>query len=85
MHFRIHGKGSKIRFVVAHPLVLRLIHEYIELAMRHGVTFEPDGPLFRPVANNRTGTTDRPLDTGSVYRNIVLKYARNTGVSAEAI
>jgi len=44
-----------------------------------------DGPLFRPVKNNRTGTLDKYLDPGSVYRNIVTKYARETGISAEAI
>jgi hypothetical protein len=26
-----------------------------------------DSPLFRPVANNRTGTLDRHLDPGSIY------------------
>jgi integrase/recombinase XerD len=31
----------------------------------------PDGPLFRPVKNNRTGTLDKHLEPGSVYRNIV--------------
>jgi hypothetical protein len=30
--------------------------------------------VFRPVTNNRTGDLDRPLDTNSVYRNIVQKY-----------
>ena len=35
-----------------------------------------DGPLFRPVKNNRTGTLDKHLDPGLVYRNIF----RNTAV-----
>jgi hypothetical protein len=35
-----------------------------------------DSPLFRPVKNNRTGTLDRHLDPGSIYRNIVSKYGR---------
>jgi integrase/recombinase XerD len=43
------------------------------------------GPLFRPVSNNRTGKLDRHLDPGSIYRNIVIKYAKATGISAEAI
>ena len=33
-----------------------------------------EGALSRPVRNNRTGHLDRPLDPGSVYRNIVRKY-----------
>lgn len=41
--------------------------------------------LFKPVAKNRTGTLERHLDPGSVYRNIVIKYTKATGVSAEAI
>jgi len=44
-----------------------------------------DGPLFRPVASNRKGTLDKHLDPGSIYRNIVIKYAQTTGISAEAI
>ena len=86
MHFRIDGKGDKIRFVPVHPMVLRLIEEYLE-AGKHGggLVFELDGPLFRPVTNNRTGGLDRPLDPGSVYRNIVMKYAKLTGITAEAV
>jgi integrase/recombinase XerD len=87
MHFRIRGKRDKIRFVPVHPMVLRLIGEYLE-AGKHGgaVSHESlDSPLFRPVANNRTGTLDRHLDPGSIYRNIVMKYAKATGISGEAI
>ena len=87
MHFRIKGKRDKIRFVPVHPMVLRLIGEYLE-AGKHGgaVSHENlDSPLFRPVANNRTGTLDRHLDPGSIYRNIVMKYAKATGISAEAV
>jgi integrase len=41
--------------------------------------------LFLPVKNDRTGTLERHLDPGSVYRNIVIKYASASGISAEAI
>ena len=44
-----------------------------------------DSPLFRPVANNRTGTLDRHRDPGSIYRNVVMKYANLTGITAEAV
>jgi integrase/recombinase XerD len=33
--------------------------------------------------NNRTGDLDRPLDTNSVYRNIVQKYGLKTGICTE--
>lgn len=87
MHFRIKGKRDKIRFVPVHPMVLRLISEYLE-AGKHGgaVSHESlDSPLFRPVVNNRTGTLDRHLDPGSIYRNVVMKYAKATGITGEAI
>ncbi len=87
MHLRVHGKRDKIRFVPVHAMALRLIGEYLE-AGKHGgaVSHETlDSPLFRPVTNNRTGTLDRPLDPGSIYRNIVMKYAKATGISGEAI
>jgi integrase/recombinase XerD len=87
MHLRIKGKRDKIRFVPVHPMALRLIGEYLE-AGKHGgaVSHESlDSPLFRPVANNRTGTLDKHLDPGSIYSNIVMKYARLTGIAAEAV
>jgi integrase/recombinase XerD len=85
MHFRIRGKRDKERFIPAHPTGLRLIAEYLEL-LKHGgglTDADRDAPLFRPVKNNRTGTLERHLDPGSVYRNIVIKYGRETGVHAE--
>ena len=33
--------------------------------------------------NNRTGTLEKHLEPGSVYRNIVRKYGRDTGIDAE--
>ena len=85
MHFRVEGKGDKTRFVPAHPTALRMIAEYLE-ALKPGGTQEEldrEAPLFRPVKNNRTHTLDRPLDPGSIYRNIVIKYGRETGIHAE--
>ena len=33
--------------------------------------------------NNRTGTLEKHLEPGSVYRNIVRKYGHDTGINAE--
>lgn len=90
MHFRIKGKRDKIRFIPVDPMTLRLIAEYLEMLAKHGAGREGEekdlnGPLFRPVKNNRTGTLDKHLDPCSVYRNIVTKYARDTGISAEVV
>ena len=87
MHLRIKGKRDKIRFVPVHPMALRLIGEYLEAGKHGGAGSHEslDSPLFRPVVNNRTGTLDKHLDPGSIYRNIVMKYAKATGISAEAV
>src|SRR5258708_27127611 len=56
MHFRIKGKPDKIRFVPVHPMVLRLIGEYLE-AGKHGGAVTPatlDSPLLPPVTHNPT-------------------------------
>jgi site-specific recombinase XerD len=87
MHFRIKGKRGKIRFVPIHPMVQRLIGEYLEMGKHGGGEMHKslEEALFRPVVNNRTGNLDRHLDPGSIYRNIVMKYAKATGISTEAI
>jgi len=85
MHLRIHGKRGKIRFVPVHPMALRLIGEYLQMG-KHGGGLEHknlDEALFRPVKNNRTGKLDKHLDPGSIYRNILRKYGRETGINAE--
>jgi site-specific recombinase XerD len=80
VHIRIHGKRSKIRFIPVHAGAQRMIEDYLALAGHRG---EVEGPLFRPVKNNRTGELDRALDPASIYRNVVLKYGLETGISAE--
>ncbi len=80
MHFRVKGKRGKVRFVPVHAMAQRLIEAYLALA-GHGT--DAAGPVFRPVANNRTKELERPLDPNSVYRNIVRKYGRDTGINAE--
>jgi integrase/recombinase XerD len=80
MHFRVEGKRGKIRFIVANPAALRMIEAYLLLTGHRG---DADGALFRPVKNNRTGELDRHLDPASLYRNIVRKYAIETGINVE--
>jgi integrase/recombinase XerD len=85
MHLRIQGKRGKIRFVPVHPMALRLIGEYLQ-ARKHGgglVHESLEEALFRPVKNNRTGVLDKHLDPGSIYRNIIRKYGRETGINTE--
>ncbi len=82
MHFRVKGKRDKIRFVPVHALVSRLIEEYLSVAGHREFL---DSALFRPVKNNRTGTLDKHLDPGSIYHNVVRKYAGTTGINAEVM
>jgi integrase len=81
-HFKITGKGDKIRFIPVAPKALRLIREYLEAA-GHGE--ELTAPLFRPVKNNCSGNLNRPLDRTAVYKNVVRHYARLTGLETEVI
>ena len=74
------GQARQDRFVPVNAAAQRTIEAYLAMA---GHRPDLDGPLFRPVKNNRTGRLDRPLDPGSVYRNIIVKYGRETGISAE--
>ena len=78
IHFKVKGKRGKIRFVPAHAQ--RLIESYLLMA-GHGDDHE--GPLFRPVRNNRTRQLERPLNPNSIYRNIVRKYGQATGLNVE--
>jgi site-specific recombinase XerD len=82
MHFRVKGKRSKIRFIPVNAAAQRMIEDYLALTGHRG---DVEGALFRPVANNRTGRLDRHLDPNSVYQNIVRKYGRETGLSAEVV
>ena len=59
-----------------------MIEDYLALTGHRG---DVEGALFRPVANNRTGHLDRHLDPNSVYQDIVRRYARETGLSAEVM
>ena len=79
-HFKVKGKRSKIRFVPVHTQAQRLIESYLVMA-GHGD--DTEGPLFRPVRNNRNGELERPLNANSIYRNVVRKYGQTTGLNIE--
>jgi hypothetical protein len=50
-----------------------LIENYLMMASHDD---NHDGPLFRPVRNNRTDVLERPLNPNSLYRNVVRKYGQ---------
>ncbi len=80
-HLRVHGKGSKIRFVPLHPGTLDRINDYLE---RAGHREHKDAFLFQPVSNpSRNGS--RMLNPTSIYRNVVAHWAKAAGISIEGL
>jgi len=73
-------KGKKVRFVAVGPLAQRLIEDYLDAA---GHRADIEGPLFRPVKNNSTGTLAKPLNPQSLYESIVLHYAKKVGITKD--
>jgi len=81
-HLRIEGKGERIRFIPAHPLPCRLIQDYLDQA-GHGDDLK--GPLFRSLSRNLPEGTSGRLAPDSIARDVVRKYAEETGIAEETI
>jgi integrase len=75
----IKGKGDKVRRHTVKPQVLTAVRDYLET---DGPGFGSDGPLFRPIVNNRTGDLAKRIGTDAV-RAIVLRAARRAGTRRE--
>ena len=81
MHFTIHGKGSKTRYVPVHPAALSAIDEYLDAA---GHRDDRTGPLFRPVKNNTTGTLDAAMTGDGIYK-MIKAYADTAEISVDGL
>ena len=81
LHFKVAGKGSKIRFVPAHPAAVEAISAYLEVA-EHGE--DKKSALFRPVRNNRTGTLENGITGDGVYR-MVKAYAAAAEIHVDGL
>jgi integrase/recombinase XerD len=60
----------------------RLSYDQVKTALEaagHGGDLE--GPLFRPVKNNRTKILDKSLHPTAISQQIVKHYARETGIA----
>ena len=79
-HFRVHGKGNKLRSIPIHAGSLSLIAEYLE-ASGHGS--DHNAPLFHPVRANATGSkmTDA-LQPSGVYR-MIKQYGLRVGIAVD--
>jgi integrase/recombinase XerD len=80
MHFRIEGKGNKVRIIQLATQTPWFIHEYLK-ALEHGEDLE--GLLFRPVKNNATGQLRKPLNPNSVYDEVVKRYGKDVDITVE--
>jgi len=82
MHFRVEGKGGKMRFIPVHPHTIQRVREYLA-HVEHGQN--PRAALFWPVKNPRSGVLEKPLTGHAIYKNVVQKYARQLGIEPRAI
>lgn len=76
MHFTVLGKGSKTRYIPAHPAALHAIEAYLEAA-GHGE--DRRAPLFRPVRNNVTGSLETAMTGSGIYEEI-RRYGAKVGI-----
>ena len=64
LHFRVHGKGDKVRYIPVGLKAQRLLTEYLDAAAHQDGL---DGALSRPVKNNMTQNPVKLLHQSSVY------------------
>ncbi|WP_349606865.1 tyrosine-type recombinase/integrase [Cupriavidus sp. DF5525] len=76
LHFRVHGKGGKIRHLPLHPQAAERLYTYLELA-GHGST--PDAPLFQSLR-----TAGATLTPDGVYK-IVQAWSARAGLSVSGL
>jgi integrase/recombinase XerD len=79
MHFRIKGRGDKVRFLPVAMHSQRLLHEYLEAA---GHQEDVEGPLFRAVSHN-TRQHRKALSPTAVYQEVVKRYGRAVGITVD--
>src|SRR5215813_3918675 len=80
LHFRIHGKGDKVRYIPVGLITQPLTTEYLEEAKHKD---DLDGALFRPVRNNITNVLAKHLHPASVYMEVVRHYGALVGINAD--
>ncbi|MEM6673758.1 MAG: tyrosine-type recombinase/integrase [Planctomycetota bacterium] len=80
-HFKVRGKGSKIRFVPVHPAASSAIDADLEL-LGHGE--DKKGALLRPARNRVTGDLDKAIDGGSI-NDTVKSYVEAADLKVEGL
>lgn len=82
VHFRVEGKGGKMRFIPVHPHTIQRVREYLA-RVEHGQNAR--AALFWPVKNPSYGVLEKALTGHAIYKNVVQKYARDLGIEPRAI
>ncbi len=77
-HLRVHGKGSKIRFLPLHPVAAERIYAYLERDVERDAA---PGPLFRSMRGTTTGAG---ITANGLY-TIVAQWARVAGIEVERL
>ena len=75
---RVVRKGGKKGSLAIHPQTAQRIKDYLTVA-GHGE--DMDGPLFRPVRDNRKGQDTRRHVHSDIIDRVLRKYARHIGLS----
>ncbi|AAZ38096.1 site-specific recombinase, phage integrase family (plasmid) [Pseudomonas savastanoi pv. phaseolicola 1448A] len=75
-HLRVHGKGSKIRFLPLHPVAAERIYAYLEQDSERAAK---PGPLFRSLRGTTTGAA---ITANGIY-SVVEAYAKKAGIVVE--
>lgn len=78
-HFRVRGKGGKVRYVPVAPPALQWISRYLELA---GMGLDGETPLFRAVRQRESAGNTRGLSGTALYTRVVKHYAVQAGLDA---
>ena len=81
-HFRIFGKGGKIRFIPINPHSIQLIREYLSKSS-HGDDF--DKPLFQRIKKSVGNERKQSLNGNAIYKDVVLKHAKSAGIDPRTI
>ncbi|WP_117140668.1 tyrosine-type recombinase/integrase [Pseudomonas amygdali] len=77
-HLRVHGKGSKIRFLPLHPVAAERIYAYLEQDSERTAMA---GPLFRSMRGTTTGAG---ITTNGIY-TVVTAWAKKAGIEVDGL
>lgn len=81
-HFRVHGKGGKLRYIPIHYETARRIDDYLVMA-GHGDL--RSAALFRPIRKPHNENPRHSITVDTVYRRIVMHYLKKGGMDLNGL